>query len=118
MATIAIASAPLIATQTWLVTWGAIANGNDGAVWELNDASDNCFSVDGTFGSGGSITLKGSNDGTNYYAVHDPLGNALTFTSAGMKQILETPRYIKPYVTAGDGTTALVPIIRARRGSR
>jgi hypothetical protein len=35
-----------------------------------------------------------------------------------MKQIVETPRYIRPGVTAGDGTTALVAIIRARRGSR
>jgi hypothetical protein len=35
-----------------------------------------------------------------------------------MKQILETPRYVRPEVTAGDGTTALVPIIRAQRASR
>jgi len=100
------------------VTWNAVANGDTGVPFELFDASDNCFSVDGTFGTGGSITLKGSNDGINYHALHDTEDNVLTFTAAGMKQIEETPRYVRPEVTAGDGTTALVPIIRARRGSR
>ena len=101
-----------------LVSWAALANGDDGAVVELTDYADLTFSVDGTFGTGGSITLLGSMDGTNYYALTDPQGNAITRTAAGIKAVTETPRYIKPYVTAGDGTTALVPYILARRGSR
>jgi hypothetical protein len=117
MAVQALAS-KFVGTQVWLVTWAACANGDTGSPYELVDTNDNCFTVDGTFGTGGSVTLEGSNDGTHYYALHDPLGNAITLTAAGIKQILETPRYVRPNVTAGDGTTALVPIIRARRGSR
>ncbi len=118
MATKSIASRVSIATQTWLVAWNACANGDTGTPYELNDEADNCFSVDGTFGVGGSVTLEGSNDGSHYYTLHDPQGNNLTFTAAGMKQILETPRYVRPHVTAGDGTTSLTPILRTRRGSR
>jgi hypothetical protein len=43
---------------------------------------------------------------------------ALTFTAADMRQVVETPRYMRSEVTDGDGTTALVPTIRARRGFR
>jgi hypothetical protein len=74
MTTQKIASSTLVATQTWLVTWNALANGDVGQAWELNECADNNFSVDGTFGSGGSITLKGSMNGTSYYALHDQLG--------------------------------------------
>jgi hypothetical protein len=101
-----------------LVSWAALGNGDDGAVLELVDYADMTFSVDGTFGAGGSITLKGSNDGTNYYPLTDPGGTAITRTAAGTKSVTETPRFIKPFVTAGDGTTALVPYLLCRRGSR
>lgn len=123
MVTKTLTSNALTGTQIWLVTWPTLANGDTGSAWEIFNASDNCFSVDGTFGTGGSVTLKGSNDSSDvatghWYALHDPQGNAITLTAAGMKQVLETPRYIAPFCTAGDGTTALVPLIRARRGSR
>ena len=101
-----------------LVTWAALGNGDDGAVLELTDYADMTFSVDGTFGTGGSITLKGSNDGVNYYPLSDPQGTAITKTAAGTKRVTESLRYIKPYCTAGDGTTALVPYLLCRRGSR
>lgn len=118
MAVQKIATKVSIGTQEWLTTWNACANGDVGSPYEIGNEVDNCFSVDGTFGVGGSITLTGSNDGTHYYTLHDPNGNALTFTSAGLKQVIETPRYLQPSVTAGDGTTALVPILRTRRGTR
>jgi hypothetical protein len=69
--------------------------------------SDRCFQVTGTFGTGGSCTIQGSNDGTNWASLADPQGNALTFTSQKIEQALELPRYVRPNVTAGDGTTNL-----------
>ena len=69
--------------------------------------SDRSVQVVGTWGVGGSITLKGSNDGTNYYALTDPQGNAITKTANALEQITELVQYIKPEITAGDITTSL-----------
>jgi hypothetical protein len=115
MTTQSLASAPLTEDRTRTFTWSALANGDTGAPVDLYDAAAICFSVSGTFGSGGSITLQGSLDGTNFYALTDRQGVAITLTAAGLKQAQELPRYVRPNCTAGDGTTALVPIIRARR---
>lgn len=72
------------------------------------DFADRCVQVTGTFGAGGSVTIQGSNDdGTTWSTLKDAFGTALTFTSAGIAQITELPQYIRPSVTAGDGTTAI-----------
>jgi polygalacturonase len=90
-----------------LVTWTGLLNGDDGALADWVDYSDRCFQVAGTFGAGGSVTIQGSNDGTNWASLADPQGNALVFTSQRIEQALELPRYVRPLVTAGDGTTSL-----------
>jgi hypothetical protein len=90
-----------------LVTWTGLLNTDDGAPADWVDYSDRCFQVTGTFGAGGSVTIQGSNDGTNWAALADPQGNALTFTSQRIEQALELPRFVRPLVTAGDGTTSL-----------
>lgn len=90
-----------------LVTWGPMANGDVGSAFDLVNHADRSVHVVGTFGAGGSVSLKGSNDGVDWRTLRDPLGNALTFTSADLKGVLELPRYVRPEVTAGDGTTAI-----------
>lgn len=70
----------------------------------------------GTFGVGGTVVIEGSNDGTNYVTLNDPAGAALSITAAGLKGIRENPAYIRPRVTAGDGTTSLtVTLAEAKR---
>jgi hypothetical protein len=90
-----------------LVTWTGLLNTDDGAPADWVDYSDRCFQVTGTFGAGGSVTIQGSNDGTNWASLADPQGNALVFTSQRIEQALELPRFVRPLVTAGDGTTSL-----------
>lgn len=104
--------------QVKLVEWEALANGDTGLPVELVDYADQTVTVEGTFGTGGSVTLQGSNDGTNYHSLTDPQGNAITKTAAGIEHVTETPRYIRPNVTAGDGSTALDVRLLVRRGSR
>lgn len=90
--------------------WLGLANLDTGApLGEASTAnnSDRTIQVNGTFGAGGSGQLEGSNDGVNWNILTDPLGNSLVFTSAGMKAVTELPRFYRPEVTAGDGTTAL-----------
>jgi hypothetical protein len=82
-------------------------NGNDGEPFQNPGSADRSVQVTGTFGAGGTVVLEGSNDGTNYRTLTDPQGNALSFTSAGLEAIQEITRYVRPRVTAGDGTTSL-----------
>lgn len=96
------------------VLWEGLLNGDSGDAQQVGQMSDKSVQVVGTFGTGGSINIEGSNDGTNWEILVDPQGNALTFTSAALEQILENPRYIRPNVTAGDGTTDLDVYLYAR----
>lgn len=96
-------------------TWTAMANGDTGAPVEAGDYADCSVQVTGTFGAGGSVTIEGSNDGTNFVALKDPYGNAMTLTSAGLIVLQQAVKHRRPHVTAGDGTTSLVVTMWARR---
>lgn len=102
-----------------LVEWTGLANGDDGQPFEGVDFADRTVQIGiaqgGAFGTGGSITLQGSNDGSQWDALTDPQGNAITKTAAGLEVIAENPRYVRPIVTAGDGSTLLAVRIWARR---
>lgn len=98
-----------------LITWTPLANGDTGSPVIEAEFSDRTVQVTGTFGVGGSVTLEGSNDGVNFVALTDPQGNAITKTAAAIEAVQEGPKYMRPNVTAGDGTTALTVTIFARR---
>jgi hypothetical protein len=103
-----------------LVTWTPMtfAGLDVGAPVQWVEYADRCVQVSGTFGAAGSVTLEGSNDGVTYATLADPQGNALTITAAKLEQVLELPRYVRPRVTAGDGTTSLTVTICMRRVTR
>lgn len=98
-----------------LAVWTGLLNGDTGAPLILGIYGDVSVQISGTFGTGGSVTLQGSNDGTNWIALTDPQGNAITKTAASIEQFLERTRYIRPSVTAGDGTTSLTVTVWAAR---
>ena len=104
------------AGNTSIITWTGLANGDTGEALISFDHADMSAQLQGTFGTGGSVTLQGSNDGTNWYALTDPQGNAITKTAAGLEQVTEITKYVRPSVTAGDGTTALAVVLFMRRG--
>jgi hypothetical protein len=108
----------LVGTQVFTYTSAAMANGDTTAVVSVPDLADKTVTFTGTFGTGGSVSLEGSNDGTNWFILKDPSSTAITMTAAGLRAVLEHPLQLRGHVTAGDGTTALVMIIMARRGSR
>jgi hypothetical protein len=99
--------------------WTGMANGDTGQPLDMRAWYDRTIQITGTFGSGGSVSIQGSNDGgTTWVTLTDPLGNALTFTSAGMKQITELAALIRPNVTAGDGTTSINAYLSVRGNDR
>lgn len=80
----------------------------------LVGSGDRTVQVFGTFGVGGTLIIEGSIDGTNWFQLRDPGSTALSFTAAGGKAVMEGTPFIRPRVTAGDGTTSLTCLIAVR----
>lgn len=104
-------------TEGVFETWTPLANGDDGSTATFVGAGDRTVQVTGTFGVGGTVILEGSLDGTTWFGLRDPTSTAISFTAAGLKAILEAVPYIRPRVTAGDGTTSITVKIYHRRNN-
>jgi hypothetical protein len=94
-----------------VVRWSPLTTTNaDGAPFEMPGGADRSIQfTGGTFGAGGNIVLEGSNVGVNYQTLRptrqpDQQGGRLA------------PRFMRPRVTAGDGTTSLTATLLVRRG--
>jgi hypothetical protein len=85
---------------------------------ELSGNADRSVQLVGAAGAGGfngcTVQVQGSNDGTNFVVLTDGLGNNLSFTAAGIKQVGEMCRYIKAIVTSGTGGTDLRAYLTTR----
>lgn len=107
-----------------------LANGDTGSLLESMDFADGTVQIGGigsgtapdgasvaasVFGTGGSVTMEGSNDGVNFFALTDQQGNAITKTASALEVIEEVPRFFRPNCTAGDGTTDITITLWARR---
>ena len=101
--------------KTLLYTWTGLTNGDTGEPIEMPSFADRSIQVVGTFGTGGNLRIEGSNNGTNYATLTDPQGNDLNITTAKIEQITEVVRWMRPNITAGDGTTSLTLILLVRR---
>lgn len=71
--------------------------------------------------NGSTTTIQGTvdpNPATAVYAsLHEPGGNALAYTAAGLNQVLENPAMIRPAVTAAT-PTGLVILVHLSTGAR
>lgn len=97
-----------------VTTWPGLLQNDDGEPVRLAVYSDRSVQVDGTFG-GATVTIAGSNDGANYFALSDTGGNPLTLTANALRQIVELPVFVKPRVFGGDGTTSVKVTLAGRR---
>lgn len=88
-------------------TWAAIPNGNTGD--PVAGPWDNAFfTATGTIGVSGSVQIEGSNDGVTWQKLSPAALTALP--GMFVLGVTERPKYIRPNVTAGDGTTAITVI--------
>jgi hypothetical protein len=101
-----------------IIGWTGLLNGDTGAVVEMVDYADKTVTITGTFGVGGTVALQGSNNNSDWFSLTDPQANAISKGTAAMEIVIENPRYIRPSVTAGDGTTSLTVQMCCRRGTR
>ena len=95
--------------KAFSIQWTLPAVNDDGSPVE-SPLADRSVQVTATF-SGSTVTIQGSNDGTNCETITDPLGSALTFTGAGLKQILQYTKFIRPIATGGTGTNFVVTLV-------
>lgn len=102
-----------------IYTWTPLTTTNaDGQPAQYQGAGDRVIQVIGTFGAGGTVILQGSTDGANWFPLHKPDSSAISFTAAGLSGVLENCPYIRPFVTAGDGTTSITAQLATRRNER
>lgn len=100
-----------------LFTWAALLQSttDDGEPMSSPEFGDICIQVTGTLGAGGTLVWQGSNDKTVWHTLNNAQGGALSFTALSTKQVVERPLWMRPAVTAGDGTTSLVVTALCRR---
>jgi hypothetical protein len=95
-------------------SWTPLANGDTGAPLFNPENRFATVQVTGTFGVGASISIEGSLNGIDWITLQDSSNAAITLTAAGMVTVRDMVKYIRPNVTAGDGTTALTCVVLAR----
>lgn len=108
MATVT-ANTATVSKDVVLITWSGLTGTADvGNAEQLARFNDKTVTATGTFG--GTVTMQGSNDGSNWFTLTDQNAQSLTFTSAGGGLIAENPRYVRPAVTAGTITSVTIII--------
>ena len=107
MSTIASTRTPTANTRSFVVGWAALANGDAGEAISFSQYTDKSVQVVGAFGVGGVLRFEGSNNGTNWAPLTDPQGNPLDFQATKIEMVSEATAWVRPRVTAGDGTTSL-----------
>lgn len=97
-------------------TWVLTTANTDGEPVQANQWADRTFQVVGTFGTA-TCAIEGSNDGTNWFTLSNAAGaTAAAFTAAGLKAIIELPRFIRPNLTTpGIGATLTVTLLARRQ---
>jgi hypothetical protein len=105
------------------ITWTGLTETNsDGQPLILSRFSDKTVHVYGTFGTGGTIVIQGTNDNPGSFS--NPLtlegvnNSSLSFTAAGIETIKELPVQIRPFISAGTGVslTCKIHVPRANKG--
>ena len=106
------------AGEVLAVTWTGLTQttSDTGDPIKAAEYSDKTFHCFGTFGVGGSLVIEGSNDGTNWAPVSNRQGvTPFAFTALGINTSQDKPIWMRPRVTAGDGSTSLTVVCAAHR---
>lgn len=109
-----------------ILKWEGVANGDTLQPAKVPAYNDKVIAVHGIFGSGGSISLYGSNiesdeavdpttSASSWIPLKDAQGNTMTYTSKDGEAINQNFFMIGGKVTAGDGTTSLTVTLVCKR---
>lgn len=100
---------------TRVFQWTGLAAGDDGSPIgaEWSAYSDRSVQVSGSFDTA-TVTWEGSNEGSTFATLNAPQGTALSFTAAGLRQILESAQMQRPKVTGGTAPSITVTVFARR----
>ena len=101
-------------------TWSPLTTTNaDGAPasYASNGMGGVTFQITGTWGSGGTVVVEGSNDGTTYFTLNDQANAAISVTANALKTVRDAPLWLRPRVTAGDGTTSITVVAALQKSA-
>ena len=105
-----------------MILWETVTCGDTGSAYEVpNWATTGTVQVIGTFEdassppAGSTLTMQGSNDGTNWAILHADDGGDIAFTAAGVEVIAELPRYIRPSHNLASGGDVDVYLFMRKR---
>jgi hypothetical protein len=115
-ADIVIAGAPNLPARK--VTWSPLIAANpDGAAVDTATMFDRSVQVVG-ISNGATLVIQGRNNGTDWATLHDPSGNALSFTglvsATEIRQILEVCEQTRPF-TSGGGAFQILGVVMLSR---
>jgi hypothetical protein len=98
-------------------TWALTTAVPDGVPMEWIEWADRTWQAVGAFG-GATVSIQGSNDGTNWFSLTNAAGGAVvSFTAAGGAATIELPRYVRPNLTVVGSGAAITVIVVARRAN-
>lgn len=102
--------------EALIASWTALDGDDDGTALDVPAGYDvRSIQVTGTFDSG-SVALHGSNDGSNYAALAAiAAGSAIAITAAGIKNVADATRYVKPVVSSGGASCSLTVTLFLKR---
>ena len=111
----------LVQNKVHRFVWTGLLNGDDGESASVPLAADMTFQViQVAVGSGDTIILEGSCEETagTYFQMRDMGDNVISFTGSDGEGVAPIAAFIRPRVTAGDGTTNFTAILFARSTMR
>lgn len=101
-------------TTTDRIDWAGCLNGDTGNPVNVEGAKalTVLLAAGGTLGLAGNCRWEGSIDGVNFFTMNSEIGipavvNQIALLAPTMMK--ERPRFVRPNISAGDGTTSLVP---------
>ncbi len=104
-----------------VASWTGLLNGDDGSLIRLGKWADKTVQVLGTVGVGGVVQIQGRNlTGGAWGQCHDPQGTLIAIAGDDNDPIViaESPLEMRPFISAGDGTTDLdVHIVTVAKGT-
>jgi hypothetical protein len=110
-------------TSARVETWSGLlqSSSDSGAPVSVADAAEIMVMIaSGTLGAAGAITWEGSLDGTNWFPLSSRIGTPAAIVQTALltpAMVQERPIFVRPRVTAGDGTTTLVAAVVVKRSA-
>ena len=103
------------ADDAMVVTWASLTTTNNyGAPVQMPGRADRSIQLTGTLGAAGAVTMYGSNvfdpnlaNDADWAILDDAKGNPLVLSTLRIEEIVTLPLWIRPKITAGDGSTSL-----------